>query len=156
MANNYTNVSFEFPCSSQQATQLTNAFDLDNCSAKDIIFSSTLASVWNDIDAMMKDITGEPSDEELQFGLTGFGYNEGEFYLYGDNTNLQQVASVIQTIVKPSKPIVMEWSNDCSKPITDSYGGGVCVIFADKLVFKTTRSMADDIINEATVLEPVV
>jgi len=40
-------------------------------------------------------------------------------------------------------PIGFEWAFSCSRPRVGEFGGGACAIFADRVVFETTRAMLE-------------
>ena len=44
-------------------------------------------------------------------------------------------------------PIGFEWACSCSRPKVGEFGGGVCAIFADGMVFKTTGAMLGDLLS---------
>ena len=44
-------------------------------------------------------------------------------------------------------PIGFEWACSCSRPKVGEFGGGVCAIFADGMVFKTTSAMLGDLLS---------
>lgn len=44
-------------------------------------------------------------------------------------------------------PIGFEWACSCSRPKVGEFGGGVCAIFADGMVFKTTGAVLSDMLS---------
>lgn len=47
-------------------------------------------------------------------------------------------------------PIGFEWACSCSRPRVGEFGGGACVIFADRVVFETTRAMLERVLAGAS------
>lgn len=55
--------------------------------------------------------------------------------------NIDHVADFIQQFLKefrPKEAWSMEWSNDCSKPRLDAFGGGALVVTAKKIHWMST------------------
>ena len=62
-------------------------------------------------------------------------------WLHSSNGGIDAVCAFIQHLLqKFSLPdvVTFEWSNDCSKPRTDAYGGGAAIITAKKVKTMST------------------
>ena len=67
--------------------------------------------------------------------------NDG-IWLHSDSGGIDAVCAFIQHLLQkfdPSGRVSFEWSNDCSKPRVDAYGGGAAIITAGKI-----KSMSTD------------
>lgn len=65
------------------------------------------------------------------------------------------IAALIQRCCAASlagSAIGFEWSFSCSRPYRDSFGGGWCAIFADRVVLETTRGALSKAIGSANVM----
>jgi hypothetical protein len=61
--------------------------------------------------------------------------NDG-IWLYSDNGGIDAACLFIQHLLQKFDPkgrVALEWSNDCSKPRVDAYGGGAAVITTRKI-----------------------
>ena len=59
---------------------------------------------------------------------------------------IDAVCAFIQYLLErfnPDGPVCVEWSNDCSKPRTDAYGGGAALITSEEIRIITTREWLD-------------
>jgi hypothetical protein len=57
-------------------------------------------------------------------------------WLHSENGGIDAVCVFIQHLLRKFKladTVSFEWSNDCSKPRTDAYGGGAAIITARKI-----------------------
>ena len=147
MVDYYTNVCFEFPCSPKHAEQLDAVLDLAGKVIYDIDYPEVLKSIWETEEDLFRDVIGEPSDDILSFGIDETSYDNNLFSIVGHAIELDALAKVIQTIVKPITPIIMTYAHDSSRPVLNGYGGGVCVIFSDKIMCANTETLADAIIK---------
>jgi hypothetical protein len=54
-------------------------------------------------------------------------------WLHSEFGGIDAVCAFIQHLLRkftPEAQVTFEWSNDCSKPLTDAYGGGAAIITA--------------------------
>jgi hypothetical protein len=59
-----------------------------------------------------------------------------ELWLHGEFGGIDALCVFIQHLLQkfnPSGRVSFEWSNDCSKPRVDAYGGGAAIITAKKI-----------------------
>jgi hypothetical protein len=57
-------------------------------------------------------------------------------WLHSINGGIDAVCAFIQHLLQkydPEGSVTFEWSNDCSKPRVDAYGGGAAIITADEI-----------------------
>jgi len=62
-------------------------------------------------------------------------------WLHSGDGGIDAVCAFIQHLLRKFQPagtVSFEWSNDCSKPRTDAYGGGAAIITARKIISMTT------------------
>lgn len=62
-------------------------------------------------------------------------------WLHSSNGGIDAVCAFIQHLLRKFNPagcVEFEWSNDCSKPRADAYGGGAAIITARKIKSMTT------------------
>jgi len=62
-------------------------------------------------------------------------------WLHSENGGVDAACSFIQHLLKkftPNDHLAFEWSNDCSKPRTDAYGGGAAFITATEIQSMST------------------
>ena len=62
-------------------------------------------------------------------------------WLHSGNGGIDAVCAFIQHLLgkfNPTGRVELEWSNDCSKPRVDAYGGGAAIITAHKIKTMTT------------------
>lgn len=62
-------------------------------------------------------------------------------WLHSSSGGIDAVCAFIQHLLQrfdPEGPIALEWSNDCSKPRVDAYGGGAALITARKIKHLST------------------
>jgi len=63
-------------------------------------------------------------------------------WLHTENGGIDAVCAFIQHLLQkfdPSGRVTFQWSNDCSKPRVDAYGGGAAVITARKIKTMSTH-----------------
>jgi hypothetical protein len=88
------------------------------------------------------------ADPELHNGKFGI-------WLHSENGGIDAVCAYIQHLLQKyglDDDVSFEWSNDCSKPRTDAYGGGAAVITASKIKTMNTYQW---IIKQTRRLNPV-
>lgn len=62
-------------------------------------------------------------------------------WLHSSDGGIDAVCAFIQHLLRKFQPggsVSFEWSNDCSKPRTDAYGGGAAIVTARKIKTMTT------------------
>lgn len=71
-----------------------------------------------------------------------FEDDDTQLWVYSrESDNIDQVAVLIQEFLsryRPNEAWGMQWSNDCSKPRTDAYGGGAIFVTADKIEYQSS------------------
>lgn len=72
-------------------------------------------------------------------------------WLYSvESADLEGVSYLLQEFLKDTNSdriVPLEWSNDCSRPRLDAYGGGAMVMSRDRTVFMTTGKWADQAVE---------
>jgi hypothetical protein len=64
-------------------------------------------------------------------------------WLHSEYGGVDAVCAFIQHLLQkldPNRYVTLEWSNDCSKPRTDAYGGGAAIITAKKIKMMSTAA----------------
>jgi len=64
-----------------------------------------------------------------------------ELWMHSDCGGIDAVCAFIQHLLhtfNPNGSVTFEWSNDCSKPRVDAYGGGASVITSDEIKIMST------------------
>lgn len=95
----------------------------------------------------MEDENGFPLSD---FGLSIEQDSSGSFraWIHDDSAgNVDMVADFVQCFLKRFRPDEcwgMEWSNSCSKPRTDAYGGGAIFVTAKKIESSLTYQWLTD------------
>jgi len=62
--------------------------------------------------------------------------NARGLWLHSSNGGIDAVCAFIQHLLQrfaPGEHVTLEWSNDCSKPRVDAFGGGAALITAGKI-----------------------
>ena len=62
--------------------------------------------------------------------------NDWSLWLYSQDGGVDAVCAFIQHLLQKFDPqghVTFEWSNDCSKPRVDAYGGGAALITAQEI-----------------------
>ena len=82
----------------------------------------------------------EPVLEDWQFEMEADDQEHG-IWLHSMNGGIDAVCAFIQHLLQkfdPAGKVTFEWSNDCSKPRTDAYGGGAVIITAQAIKTMST------------------
>ena len=136
MADYYTNFSLvlELPDQSAQEYALKVAQE-----AADMRFGEDPPELPPDFPASLVDVL-----EIWLFETEAQGSLEQDKYgiwLHSSDGGIDAVCAFIQHLLRKFNPagcVEFEWSNDCSKPRTDAYGGGAAIITARKIKSMTT------------------
>ena len=75
--------------------------------------------------------------EDWQFETDSNEPSNGRgLWLHSSNGGIDAVCAFIQHLLQrltPAEHVTLEWSNDCSKPRVDAFGGGAALITAGKI-----------------------
>ena len=136
MADYFTNFSLilELPDEAAQQYALNLAQE-----AGDMRFGEDTQELPPDFPASLVDVLevwnfeteAESSPDQGKYGI----------WLHSSNGGIDAVCAFIQHLLRKYKladTVSFEWSNDCSKPRTDAYGGGAAIIRARKIKSMTT------------------
>ena len=130
MADYYTNFSLIVPLPSEAAEKY--ALDL----AEQAFHIHTGEEMPKDFPSSLRDFV-----EDWRFDTDAASPQNGPgLWLHSSDGGIDAVCAFIQRLLQrynPDGSISLEWSNDCSKPRTDAYGGGAALITA-----KSIRSMS--------------
>lgn len=80
---------------------------------------------------------------------------EPAIWLHSENGGIDAVCDFIQHLLKKFNPqgyVAFEWANDCTKPLTDAYGGGAAFITADDIQTIGTWSWVAEKTKESPTL----
>jgi hypothetical protein len=126
MADYFTNFSFIVPLPTQEAVDY--ALHLAE-QASDIQIGSGMAS---DFPESLREVT---DDWLFETHANDASQNRG-LWLHSSNGGIDAVCAFIQHLLQrfaPGEHVTLEWSNDCSKPRVDAFGGGAALITARKI-----------------------
>ena len=90
-------------------------------------------------DAMPDDFPAELRDilEDWQFEFESSHPSTGSgLWLHSNSGGIDAVCAFIQHLLErfdPAGHVALEWSNDCSKPRVDAFGGGAAIITATRI-----------------------
>jgi hypothetical protein len=99
--------------------------------------------VLNRIAELIEDTEGK-EDEEQCFGVLIDIENDGTAWIRDEDgsANLDLLLDILARVQKEAgiadKIWALEWSNTCSKPRTDAYGGGAAVIYNGRIKWTNT------------------
>ena len=126
MADYFTNFSLIVPLPTEAAEKY--ALDL----AQQAFHIHLGDEIPDDFPALFRDVVEdwqfdtEPSDPSNGWGL----------WLHSDSGGIDAVCAFIQHLLErfdPAGHVALEWSNDCSKPRVDAFGGGAAIITATRI-----------------------
>lgn len=95
----------------------------------------------------------EGGDSELQFII-----EDGEVFLYSEEYgDVEQVAELLQRFLtdhpqRKQQVLGFEWAVTCSKPRIHEFGGGACVVTANKKIFMNTGTWLQERIAKLSKL----
>jgi hypothetical protein len=133
MADYYTNFSLvlELPDQSSQKYALKLAEEAGSWQLDEQIPTDFPASLVEVLEIWNFETEAETSPDQGKYGL----------WLHSSNGGIDAVCAFIQHLLRKFNPtgrVEFEWSNDCSKPRTDAYGGGAAIITTRKIISMTT------------------
>jgi len=133
MADYYTNFSvvLELPDEAAQAYALKIACDAAAWSPDEATPADFPASLVDVLEIWLFDAEAQGSLEQGKYGV----------WLHSGNGGIDAVCEFIRHLLNKFNPtgrVEFEWSNDCSKPRLDAYGGGAAIITAHKIKSMTT------------------
>ena len=67
--------------------------------------------------------------------------NNHGLWLHSSNGGIDAVCAFLQHLLQkfdPAGQVTFEWSHDCSRPLTDAYGGGAAIITAQEIKSMST------------------
>lgn len=131
MADYYTKSSVELKLPSLEAVNY--AIELAQAMA-DIDTEGTKAEIvpagWEDTE-----------DENWNFDIAK--ESDSSIWIHSENGCIDEIIQLIQHLMQKfelTEPVTFEWSNDCSKPRVDAYGGGAAYITATEVrTFNTSQ-----------------
>ena len=126
MADYFTNFSLIVPLPNEAAQKY--ALDL----AEQAFNTRMGDDMPSDFPASLRDFV-----EDWQFDTdSAHPSNSRGLWLHSSDGGINAVCAFIQHLLKqfdPSGCVSLEWSNDCSKPRVDAFGGGAALITAGKI-----------------------
>ncbi len=127
MADYFTNFSLIVPLPNEAAQQY--ALDLAH---QAFLLHLGEEEMPDDFPDSLKEVI-----EDWQFDTDPSDSSSGPgLWLHSNNGGIDAVCAFLQHLLQrfdPEGHIALEWSNDCSKPRVDAYGGGAAVITARKI-----------------------
>jgi len=152
MADYFTNFSLVLELPDESA--LTYALNLAQ-QAADMRFGEDPPNLPPDFPASLVDVLEIWIFEtEAQGSLDQGKYG---IWLHSGDGGIDAACAFIQHLLRkfnPSGRVEFEWSNDCSKPRTDAYGGGAAIITARKIKSMTTGEWLQRQINRGRQHQP--
>ena len=133
MADYFTNFSLvlELPDQAAQEYALKLAEDAASWPLDEQIPTDFPASLAEVLEIWNFETEAQGSLEQGKYGI----------WLHSNDGGIDAVCAFIQHLLRKFQPagrVEFEWSNDCSKPRTDAYGGGAAIITARKIKTMTT------------------
>ncbi len=132
MADYYTNVSMELALPSKEAVDyaIDLAQAMDDC-ARAITPKTDVPEGWQE----------NIEDENWTFDIKKEG--DRSIWIHSECGCIDEIIKLIQHLMQKfdmTEPVSFEWSNDCSKPRVDAYGGGAAYITATEVrTFNTSQ-----------------
>ncbi len=127
MADYFTNLSLLVPLPNKAAQQYALA-----------LADKAGSAVMQD-DPLLDDFPADLRDviEDWRFETQASSSpNDWSLWLYSQDGGVDAVCAFIQHLLQKFDPqgyVTFEWSNDCSKPRVDAYGGGAALVTAQKI-----------------------
>jgi hypothetical protein len=142
MADYYTNFSLVFNLPSAAALKYALALEAD---------VQRLKQDEAPIDGVPEDIQACASEGDWSFE-TEADQSTGKWglWLHSEYGGIDAVCVFIQHLLQKFKPkgrVAFEWSNDCSKPRLDAFGGGAAIVTADDIKSISTSQWIDQQLN---------
>lgn len=154
MADYWTQGSFAFRCTQSERALLSEAFAAAQQLASETEAGEPSAAL---LDAFPPTESGEcwsgfravfPDPDFPHFGASFIPQDapddpaQAKVTIFGDlDFQPEPIAAVIQRCCPATlaaAPIGFEWSDSCSRPRVDAFGGGWCAIHADRIEFEST------------------
>ena len=127
MANYYTNFSLIVPLPDAAAQKYA-----DELAEQARYIHQGDEAMPDDFPASLKDVVEDWHFEtEANHPSNGFG-----LWLHSNDGGIDAVCAFIQHLLQrfdPKGHVALEWSNDCSKPRVDAFGGGAALITARRI-----------------------
>ena len=127
MADYFTNFSLIVLLPTEEAVD----YALNLAEQARFIYQGTEATP-NDFPACLRDVV-----EDWQFEtVVNDASNDRGLWLHSSAGGIDAVCAFIQHLLQrftPDGHVTLEWSNDCSKPRVDTFGGGAALITARKI-----------------------
>lgn len=126
MADYFTNFSLIVPLPTEEAVEYATRLAEH---ASGIQLGNEMAA---DFPESLRDVT-----DDWLFETDANDASEGRgLWLHSSNGGIDAVCAFIQHLLQrftPDHHVTLEWSNDCSKPRVDAFGGGAALITARKI-----------------------
>ncbi len=130
MADYFTNFSLIVPLPSADAQQY--ALDLAHQAFHLFLGEEVPNDTTDDFPAALRDVV-----EDWQFDTDPSDPSSGPgLWLHSSDGGIDAVCAFLQHLLQkfdPTGHVALEWSNDCSKPRIDAFGGGAALITARKI-----------------------
>ncbi len=127
MADYFTNFSLIVPLPTEAAQQY--ALDLAHQAFHLFLGDEVPNDTPDDFPASLRDVV-----EDWQFDTDASDPSSGPgLWLHSSNGGIDAVCVFLQHLLQrfdPTGHVALEWSNDCSKPRIDAFGGGAALITA--------------------------
>lgn len=137
MADYFTNFSLILPLPNEAAQK--EALDLAEQGSYAFLGDESLPE---DFPEVLREVV-----EDWCFETVASDPSEGcGLWLHSNNGGIDAACAYIQYLLErfnPNGHVCVEWSNDCSKPRTDAYGGGAALITSGEIRIITTREWLD-------------
>ena len=129
MANYYTHLAFDIPASPAQAERFAHEIEL----------------------ATLLGVCGGEDDDAMEGVACRFDFASGILAIFDREgaPNLEALAKTIQRLFPNRLPFGFAYSCTCSKPRSDSFGGGLFAVGSDAIV---QRDISDLLAEELTRL----
>jgi hypothetical protein len=131
MADYFTNFSFMMSLPSKEAQDYALALAIEGSRI------NQGEEKPNEFPSSLDDVTDDWSFEvDADDSKDGWG-----IWLHSQFGGIEAVCAFIQVLIQRFDPdgcVTFEWSNDCSKPRVDAYGGGAAIVTAQEIKTMTT------------------
>ena len=126
MADYYTKLSLLVPLPSQAAQQYA------------LGLAELAQTAMMQDDPLLDDFPAELREaiEDWRFETHASSSNDWSLWLSSEDGGVDAICAFIQHLLQKFDPlgcVTFEWSNDCSKPRVDAYGGGAALVTAEEI-----------------------